>query len=106
MPAPLVAAESEARPRGRQGIPRSSAHRARLTRVTAVLGDAPMAAWKLAASLAPAVGHAVQTGGRSLDLDLILGAAGVLIIVVGMVIRHETGRLCSGAEAAYPGPLD
>lgn len=40
-------------------------------------------------------------------IDLILGGAGVLIIVVvGMVIRHETERLSSRAEAAYPGPLD
>jgi membrane protein DedA with SNARE-associated domain len=40
-------------------------------------------------------------------IDLILGAAGILIIVVvSMVIRHETERLSSRAEAAYPGPLD
>jgi hypothetical protein len=35
--------------------------------VTAVLGDTPMAAWKLAASLAQAVGQAVQTGRTLLD---------------------------------------
>ena len=40
-------------------------------------------------------------------VDLILGAAGLLtIVVVGMVIRHQTGRLSARAEAAYPGPLD
>jgi hypothetical protein len=40
-------------------------------------------------------------------IGLILGGAGVLIIVVvAMVIRHETHRLSSRAEAAYPGPLD
>jgi membrane protein DedA with SNARE-associated domain len=39
-------------------------------------------------------------------IDLILGAAGVLIIVVaGLVIRRQTGRLSARAEAAYPGPL-
>jgi membrane protein DedA with SNARE-associated domain len=40
-------------------------------------------------------------------IDLILGGAGIVIIVAtGLVIRHETERLSSRAEAAYPGPLD
>jgi membrane protein DedA with SNARE-associated domain len=40
-------------------------------------------------------------------IDLILGGAGVLIIVVvGMAIRRGTERLSARAEAAYPGPID
>ena len=39
-------------------------------------------------------------------LDLVLGGAGILIIVVvWLVIRHQTDRLSARAEAAYPGPL-
>jgi hypothetical protein len=34
------------------------------------------------------------------------GAAVVAIVVVLVLLRHQTGRLAARAEAAYPGPLE
>jgi membrane protein DedA with SNARE-associated domain len=43
----------------------------------------------------------------STTINLVLGAAAVVGIVMGIVfVRHHTGRLVAVAEEAYPGPLD
>jgi membrane protein DedA with SNARE-associated domain len=55
------------------------------------------------------LGYTVGSTIRSLSttLNLVLGAAAVVAIVMGFLfVRHHTGRLVAQAEAAYPGPLD
>ena len=59
-------------------------------------------AYTLAAYLA---GNALQRASGT--IDLILGGAAILAIVAVIVlIRRQTGKLATQAEAAYPGPLE
>ena len=55
------------------------------------------------------LGYTVGSTFRHLSttLNLVLGGAAVVAIVIGMlIVRHQAGRLVARAEAAYPGPLD
>jgi len=59
-------------------------------------------AYTLAAYMA---GNALQRASGT--IDLILGGAAILAIVAVIVlIRRQTGKLATQAEAAYPGPLE
>jgi membrane protein DedA with SNARE-associated domain len=59
-------------------------------------------AYTLAAYLA---GNALQRASGTIDLILV-GAALLAIVAVIVLIRRQTGKLATQAEAAYPGPLE
>jgi membrane protein DedA with SNARE-associated domain len=50
-------------------------------------------------------GNALQRASGTITWVLV-GAAVAAIVVVLLLLRHQTGRLAARAEAAYPGPLE
>ena len=59
-------------------------------------------AYTLAAYMA---GNALQRASGTIDL-ILSGAAILAIVAVIVLIRRQTGKLATQAEAAYPGPLE